>query len=144
MELKKFRRVTKSLIKFGVLFFVIVMFATSCDRGGGRNPTEPNNNSSLVGTWVLEQSCSTFTDVTTITVRSNGTFTETFVCTNPSYSNEYNYQINGTYTVSNDKLILIYDDGEVWIFTFIIGNDSKGTFLLLIDDVDYGTRFYKR
>jgi len=44
MKLTNSKRVTKSLIKFGLLFFVIVMFATSCDRGGGssRNPNEPD------------------------------------------------------------------------------------------------------
>jgi len=41
MELTNSKQVTKSLIKFGMLFFVMVMFATSCDRGGGRNPVGP-------------------------------------------------------------------------------------------------------
>ena len=40
MELTNSKQVTKSLIKFGVLFCVMLI-VVSCDRGGGRNPVGP-------------------------------------------------------------------------------------------------------
>jgi len=143
MELTNPKQVTKSLIKFGVLFFVIVMFATSCDRGGGKNPTGPNNNSSLVGTWVYEELAYDFHVIETVTFRSDGSVSMSTVFPNQPADNKYE---SGNYTVSGDRIIFSGNSNwDILDVTFILGSDSRGTYLLLMPvGKSFGYKFYKQ
>lgn len=127
---------TMRMIGMTLVAIILSLSFTAC---GDDEADEPEtHDSSLIGTWEYVEVEAEYTDVTTITFKSNGTYTCKFVSTGayPEVSNH-----SGTWTASNNILTITIekaDDEE----DFPIGSVEnipyhiKGK-VLYMDDIEF-------
>lgn len=112
------------------LFLAATLFIFSCSSNDDDEPKTPSNEETIIGKWVKyeQASASAFTNFydafskDTLTFRQDGTYTQVFEgSTSP---------INGTYSISNTRLLL----GGLFVYDLIFENNNT----MIMKEYGYG------
>ncbi|MDE5957685.1 MAG: copper resistance protein NlpE [Muribaculaceae bacterium] len=127
---------TMRMIGMTLVAIILSLSFTAC---GDDEADEPEtHDSSLIGTWECVENETNFTEVTTVTFKSNGTYTCKIVWTGDD-AGVINH--SGTWTASNNILTITFektDDPEEFTIGAVerIPYYIKGK-VLYIDDIQY-------
>lgn len=112
------------------LFLAATLFIFSCSSNDDDEQKAPSNEETIIGKWVKyeQASASAFTNFydafskDTLTFRQDGTYTQVFEgSTSP---------INGTYSISNTRLLL----GGLFVYDLIFENNNT----MIMKEYGYG------